>query len=142
MARCRQRACKSSDGRWYEPETMPLPPDKRQFSESQIRHLHNKDKMSASEIFLIERFLSGQPTHENIQTIIETKERKRIAEEYNLQLIDHNRYMGDPEYVWSVLQKKFPEASAKYKSYTACQYALKYGAVEPCEWKKPTQANA
>ena len=81
----------------------------------------------------MEQFLAGLP-FKSLRRV-PAKERERILEEYLLTFdATETRYTGSYEQVWTVITSKFPAESAKYKNYKACQYALKYGATESCDW--------
>lgn len=57
---------KGVDGRVYKLEEMPAAPDKRKFTEKQIRDFQARDEMSMTEIYRMEMFLQGQKTQETV----------------------------------------------------------------------------
>lgn len=106
----------------------------RELSKKEWDFLAKAQNMSMLEIFRLERFLDdGYRFRKAIK--MTAGDRRRIQAEYPIVYVENlARYMGDLDKVWEVLKSKFPETSARYKNYKACQYALKYGA-EPCEWR-------
>ena len=98
-----------------------------------IAHLKKEEQMSMIEIYSIELFLRDGHRAGRIKSV-PRKERDRIVSEYGLAYdASSHRLNGSYEYVWKVLQEKFPEATHPYKGYKECQYAVRYGA-QPCGW--------
>lgn len=117
----------SSGGRVYQirDEAHPLP-----LRSDVIRHNAYNEQMSANDLLAIESLfdekLGDIKYRRNINRKGWQEIRERIISEYDLHLINNNRYVGDPEYVYSVLVNKFPKA-AEYKDFTKILYRVRYG---------------
>lgn len=111
------------DGRVYNSEKYAGPLNVRKDVLTNMRH---NDKVSASDIFNIERMLRGEK-----RTKITTKERESIIQKYDLEYDERShRWMGDPVVIYDMILEQYPHA-IKYKKYTGLLYAMKYGDT-PC----------
>ena len=116
------------DGRVYNSEAYagPLSPRKEMIKV----YCHN-DKVSATDIYNMERFLEGDATRRRSSSISKS-DRDDIINRYNLTYnANAHRWMGDEKIIYDQLCEKYPHA-VKYKKYKGLLYAIKYGDA-PCE---------
>lgn len=111
------------DGRVYNSEKYAGPLEVRK---KIIPSMIHNEKVSAADIFNIERMLQGrQPIP------IKSSDREAIIQKYGLQFDARaHRWMGDPEAIFQQMCEEYPHA-VKYKKYKGLLYAMKYGDT-PC----------
>lgn len=125
------------DGRTYQTETQPVAPQTT-IDNEELWRLQQAQNMSLGELYQMELFLTDGTRGKNLSP--KPKDKERILAEYPIVKNPQTRtFMGNLDKVWAVLQEKFPETSAPFKSYKACQYAVRYGAIEQIQWKKPDE---
>lgn len=127
------------DGRVYKTEIQPVAPTTT-ISSEELYHLQQRQNMSLGELYQMERFLTDGTRNKKLTP--SAKERDRILEEYPIEKDHKTRtFKGDLDAIWGILKEKFPETSAPFKGYKACQYAVRYGAIEQVAWKPAVEKN-
>lgn len=114
----------SSGGRVYQvrDEAHPLKP-----RADVIAHNAYNEQMSIKDLVEIENLFESKHVNYGLLKDKDLKTlRTRIIEEYDLHLINNNRYVGDSEFVWARLIEKYP-AAAKYETFTKLLYRARYG---------------